>query len=42
MENLNFVKVFVNARASKTEEPSAGKSHAGIREGGIGKLVALP
>ena len=29
-------------RVSKTEEPCAGKPHAGICEGGIGQLVALP
>ena len=34
--------LLTSADANSSEEPGAGKLHAGIREGAVGKLAVLP
>ncbi len=40
-ESGAYVKARTSARVSTTEEPSAGKPHAGICAGGAGRPVSL-
>jgi len=42
IREVSFPGRFVSAEASDSEEPGAGKPHAGIREGATGQPVVLP